>query len=92
MFRIYDVDREEFIPTYDAFLECLDEDDRILADDLARRCVERGDPYIFDHRVTVGDGSVRWVQGRGRAIRDGSGRIVRLQGSSQDITDQRQAA
>jgi PAS domain S-box-containing protein len=91
MFRMFGVEREGFAPTYAAYLERLDSDDRIVADELVRRCVESGDPYIFDHRVTRPDGSVGWVQARGRAIRDASGAIVKLQGTAQDISDQRQA-
>jgi PAS domain S-box-containing protein len=89
MFDVFATKRDEFVPTYGAYLDHLDPDDRIVADELVRRCVERGDPYVFDHRVTYPDGSVHWVQVRGRAIRDESGRIVKLQGTAQDITDQR---
>jgi PAS domain S-box-containing protein len=92
MFRIYDVEREQFVPTFDAYLDRLEPGDRAVAEELVRRCVNAGDPYIFDHRMTRRDGTPGWVQARGRAVRDTTGRIVKLQGSTQDITDQRQAA
>jgi len=92
MFRIFGIDLDGFVPTYEAYLERLDPDDRIVVEELVRRCVESGDPYVFDHRVTRPDGEVRWVQARGRAVRDGRRHIVRLQGSALDVTDQRHAA
>ena len=92
MFRIFGVDSQGFVPTYLGYMESLDPDDRIVAEKLIRRCVETGDPYLFDHRVTRPDGSVRWVQARGRAVKDVSGTIVRLHGSALDVTDQREAA
>ena len=92
MLRIFGIARDEFVPTFSAYLERLDPDDRLAAEELVQRCVETGDPYIFDHRVMTPDGRVRWVQARGRAIRDAAGQIVKLQGTSQDITDQHQAA
>jgi signal transduction histidine kinase len=92
MFRILGVDPGGFVPTYGAYLDRLDPEERVVAEELIRRCVESGDPYTFDHRVVRPDGEVRWVQARGRAIRDSSGRIVGLQGTALDVTDQRQAA
>jgi PAS domain S-box-containing protein len=92
MFRIFGIDPDGFVPSYGGYLDCLDSDDRVVAEELVRRCVENGDPYLFDHRVERPDGEVRWVQARGRAVRDASGQIVRLQGTALDVTDQRQAA
>ena len=91
IFRIFGIDEQGFVPTYEAYLERLDPDDRVVAEELVRRCMETGDPYVFDHRVTQPGGNVRWVQARGRAVRDASGTIVRLQGSALDVTDQRHA-
>jgi len=91
MFRIFGIEREGFTPTYAAYLERLDPEDRLVANELVLRCVESGDPYIFDHRVTRSDGSEGWVQARGRAVRDASGAIVKLQGTAQDVSDRRQA-
>ena len=84
MFRILGVDGGDFVPTYEAYLERLEPGERVVAEELVRRCVESGDPYVFDHRVTTRDGTVRWVQARGRAIRDAAGHVVKLQGSAQD--------
>lgn len=91
LFRIFGLDPLEFVPTYEAYLARLAAEDRIAADEVVRRALERGDPYAFEHQVTLPDGEMRWVQTRGRAIRDDSGRVVKLQGTAQDITDQRVA-
>ena len=92
LFRIFGIDPEGFVPTYAAYLERLEPDDRTFAEEVVTQCVESGDPYVFDHQVTRPDGAVRWVQARGRAIRDAGGRTVKVQGTAQDITDQRQSA
>ena len=92
MFRIFGVARDQFVPSYGAYLERLEPDERAVAEELIRRCVETGDPYVFDHKVSSPDGSMRWVQARGRAMRDAAGRIVKLQGTAQDVSDQRRAA
>jgi PAS domain S-box-containing protein len=92
LFDIFGIDRADAPPMWDGYLALLEPDDRIVAEELARRCVEHGAPYVFDHRVTRPDGGIRWVQQRGRALRDESGHVVKLQGTAQDITDQREAA
>ncbi|MBV8981238.1 MAG: PAS domain-containing protein, partial [Acidimicrobiia bacterium] len=91
MFRIFGLDAAEFQPTSEAYLDELGADDRVVAEEAVRRAIERGDPYAFEHQITRPDGVVRWVQTRGRAIRDETGRVTRLQGTAQDVTDQRQA-
>ena len=91
LFRIFGLDPLEFVPTYEAYLARLAAEDRIIADELVRKAVERGDPYAFEHQVRLPDGGVRWVQARGRVIRDETGRVAKLQGTAQDVTDSREA-
>ncbi len=50
---------------------------------------ENGD-YSVEHRVLTKDGSVRWVQGRGRCRHDSAGKAVRLSGVAFDITERKQ--
>jgi PAS domain S-box-containing protein len=92
LFAIFGVSPSEFDPTYEAYLGRLEEGDRLVVQELVVRCRETGEPFVFDHRVTPRDGSTRWVQGRGRAVRDQTGQVVRLQGTAQDVTDLRHAA
>jgi PAS domain S-box-containing protein len=49
-----------------------------------------GTPYELDLEMLRPDGTTRWVRSRGEAQRDNTGRIVRLRGTAQDITDRKQ--
>jgi PAS domain S-box-containing protein len=49
-----------------------------------------GTPYELDLEMVRPDGTTRWVRSRGEAQRDNTGRIVRLRGTAQDITDRKQ--
>ena len=51
---------------------------------------EEVDP-TFEHRISLSDGSVRWLQVRGGLIRDDSGRSMRAAGVVMDITEQKQS-
>lgn len=44
-----------------------------------------------EHRMRAADGTYRWVQARGLAVRDGSGTAYRMAGSQRDITDRKKA-
>jgi PAS domain S-box-containing protein len=44
-------------------------------------------PYQLDLEMMCSDGTTRWVKARGEAQRDATGRVVRLRGTVQDITE-----
>jgi PAS domain S-box-containing protein len=58
---------------------------------VAEHSAATGEPYRFDHRVLLQDGSVRHVHGRGAIVRDADGALVRLVGSAQDVTERKEA-
>jgi PAS domain S-box-containing protein len=47
--------------------------------------------YEIEQRMINKDGSIRWILGRGTAIRDGGGKAYRLMGTDSDITEGKQA-
>ena len=51
----------------------------------------KGEPVSVEHRVIMPDGSIRWMLHGGYPVRDAEGRIVRLLGSSRDITERKLA-
>ncbi|MGA2881935.1 MAG: PAS domain S-box protein [Bryobacteraceae bacterium] len=53
------------------------------------RLLEAGMPFELDLEFHHADGSQRWLKARGEAVRDASGRIVMLRGTTQDITARR---
>lgn len=53
-------------------------------------CCERGVSFDEELEVITHQGKVIWVRVIGKAVRDESGNIIQVQGSSQDITEQKQ--
>jgi PAS domain S-box-containing protein len=51
--------------------------------------LDTGQPYELDLEVLSARAPSRWIRGRGEAIRDENGRVVRLRGTAQDITEKR---
>jgi PAS domain S-box-containing protein len=50
-----------------------------------------GTPYELDLEMIRADGETRWVLARGEAQRDSEGRVVRLRGTLQDISERKAA-
>jgi PAS domain S-box-containing protein len=57
----------------------------------AEATVRGGRPYELDLEMVRPDGTTRWVTARAEAVRDTTGRIVRLRGTTQDITERKLA-
>lgn len=66
-------------------------DDRQRVLEAITRSVERDDDYDIEFRFVKPDGSIRWAAGKGKVLRDRSGRAVRMAGVDVDITDRKLA-
>jgi PAS domain S-box-containing protein len=67
-------------------------DDRAAVVENFRKAIESGlDHYETEYRIVRPDGEVRWILGRGKVVRDKSGKAVRYSGVDIDITDRKNA-
>ena len=53
--------------------------------------IERRDPYDVEYRLLTKAGEYSWFRARGQAIWDETGRMTRMAGSLQDVTDRKLA-
>ena len=90
LFRLYGLEPQSFVISYDTFLPLIHPDDRAMVDGIVRGAFETRQPFAFDYRILWPDGSLRWLHGRGDVVVDDDGRVVRMVGSSQDITNRKQ--
>jgi len=94
LFRLAGVSREEFLQTHDSLLEL---SNRILSPEDNRRMLEvvqavvdgKTDSYDFEHDVLRPDGTIRHFLVKGRAHRDPEGKLLRVIGTTMDVTDQK---
>lgn len=88
--RLFGHSTEHVLRRPEAFLEAVHADDaEILA--AAMREVRRAPQEDVEFRVVHRDGSVRWARARGFPVRDASGEVVRVVGSTEDITARKEA-
>jgi PAS domain S-box-containing protein len=56
-----------------------------------QRHLQDSEPYAYEFEVRWPDGSTRWLASTGSAVRDDSGRAVRMVGLNWDVTQRRRA-
>lgn len=67
-------------------------DDRALHQQVVQTALETRQPYDIEYRIYRADGSMGWMQARGEARVDATGRVAQLTGTVLDITEQKQVA
>jgi PAS domain S-box-containing protein len=90
LFRLFGLEPGSVEVTFDSYLERVHPDDRGLVEQVVGRAMEDHQPYAFDHRLILPDGTIRYLHGRGRVDLGESGKPVRLIGSGQDITERKE--
>ena len=54
-------------------------------------CIEKGKSYEIEHRLLFEDGSCQWVYSIVEPLVNGSGQVVQVYGTTQDITERKRA-
>jgi PAS domain S-box-containing protein len=91
LYRIFDRDPKQFTPHIRDYPQILTAESCARRSTAAQRTIETGAPYELDLEIIRPDGERRWIVSHGEAVRDTSGRVVRLRGTAQDITDRKRA-
>jgi diguanylate cyclase (GGDEF)-like protein/PAS domain S-box-containing protein len=76
---------------YRAFIEMVHPGDRGDLESAVSRALEQGEPYSLECRIVRAEGIERIVHEQAVVERDEQGRPVRIQGTTQDITERKQA-
>jgi PAS domain S-box-containing protein len=88
-YRIFGIIPEKPLIIED-FLACVHPDDRESVSLCWNSAVDLGRNYDLTYRILVGGGE-KWIHERAEAKREDTGRIVRVTGMSQDITERERA-
>ncbi len=91
--RLFGIDVTQLEHPIDFFATLLHEDDRAKAMCGIEACIKGGSDYASEHRMLHRDGSIIWVEDRGRVVEcDGNGQALRMVGSVRDITERKAMA
>ena len=75
----------------DAFLARVHPEDQQALRDAVEHALDSRDHYSVEFRFHHSSGEWRWMDGRGKAVYDDTGRAIRLYGVGIDITDRKRA-
>jgi len=92
IYRIFGLLPQEFGATYEAFLNCVHPDDREFVKKSVNKALNDKKSYDIDHRIILKDTTIRIVHEKAVVIYDDTGMAVRMVGTVQDITKQKQSS
>ena len=91
VFRIFEIDAQQFAATYAAFLDAIHPDDRDRVNQAYNQSIATRLPYDLEHRLRMPDGRIKWVHEHGSTAFDAVGQPLRSIGTVQDITSRKLA-
>jgi len=91
MYRLFGLSPGSFQPEYAACLERIHPEDREPVAGAVDKALRREAPYSLDLRIVLPDGTTRYVHEQAEVVCDDAGRPVGLTGTTQDISERKQA-
>lgn len=91
LYRIYGLDAKAHVPTYEDYLTRVHPEDRQRVIDATNAAFHDHKPYSHDERIRRADGALRYLHTWAYPVIDGVGKLLRLTGVCQDITDRKLA-
>ncbi len=86
LYNVFGTDRATFLPGSSSFLEMIHEEDRKLVKQLVGQTVKLGIGHKMKYRIISPSGERRVIEEIGNAEKDLEGRVIRIFGTAQDIT------
>lgn len=90
IFKIWGRDRSTFKVSFENFYESIHPDDKKAFEVAQKATFEGGKELDFIHRIVLPDGTIKWVHELARLVKDESGKPIILEGTVQDVTQQKE--
>lgn len=91
IFRIFEIDSQQFSPSRQAFWDLIYPEDRAPADVAYSQHLQDRQPYNLVHRIAMADGRIKYVRERCETTFSTDGIPLVSRGTVQDITPQKEA-
>lgn len=87
IYNIFELDKDEFEPSYEKFIEVIFEEDRELVNSAYMKSLENREDYSIVHRLKMQDGRIKYVEEQCETIFDKDGKALISKGTVQDVTE-----
>ncbi|MDH4261678.1 MAG: EAL domain-containing protein [Spirochaetia bacterium] len=91
IYKIFELNPEEFDPSYEKFLSVIHPNDREMVNQAYTKSLDDKKQYSIEHRLLLANGKIKWVREQCSSYFDESGKPLKSIGAVQDITDQKKA-
>jgi len=89
--RIYGMTKNEIGPVSNVFLKYVHPDDKDIATNAMEEAKKHKENFDFIYRIVRPDGNVRILDAHGIVITNKDGKVIKITGTSQDITERKKA-
>ncbi len=89
MFKIFERDPAGGEPSWIGHRSHIYEKDWVRTDNAVQKAINEGIPYKFEFRIIKPDKSLKWAYTIGKVDKDSSGKVLRLFGTVQDISERK---
>lgn len=86
IYNLFEIDKNAFEATYEAFLNAIHPDDRTSVNDAYTLSLKTQEKYSIQHRLLMKDGKVKYVEEQCQNYFDQDGVAIRSVSTVQDIT------
>jgi len=87
IFRIFEIDKNNFDASYETFLAAVHPEDRDIVHATYNESLITKQPYDIEHRLVFADGRIKYVHERCENFFDETGKPIRSVGTMQDVTE-----
>lgn len=87
LYRIYGIPLRKGSLRITEYFDLIHPDDVAQNRKIIRSAIKRKVPFKIDHRIIQPDGTIKFLHGEGRPELDRDGNVIRLSGTSQDVTE-----
>jgi len=91
MFRIFELDKNQFDGSFATFLDRVHPDDSKSVEADISEVVDHGSDINIVHRIVLPDESIKYVHAMGQAEYNDNGKPVRMMGTIQDVSQLKEA-
>lgn len=88
LYDVFGADRNTFLETHGSFVNLIHESHKEFVQQTSKHTQKTGEPFVIQYPITTPDGKEKIIEEHGYAEKDENGKIVRLYGTAQDVTDQ----
>ncbi len=86
IFHIFEIDKQQFGASYEAFLNAIHPEDREQVNQAYAESLSSRKPYAIVHRLLMKDGRIKFVEERGEVFYDENGNALSSVGTVHDVT------